>query len=125
MTTMNALQLPPVTLPREKYTHLSTYLDEKYETMWYYLEPEPRPCVTKQLLGDLKQFHHDLGYAMDHPNGPSVKYLVLGSGIPGVFNLGGDLELFQKLIETRSREALFEYGKACIDTMYPHHIELE
>ena len=95
MTTMNALQLPPVTLPREKYTHLSTYLDEKYETMWYYLEPEPRPCVTKQLLGDLKQFHHDLGYAMDHPDGPSVKYLVLGSGIPGVFNLGGDLALFQ------------------------------
>lgn len=125
MTTMNALQLPPVTLPREKYTHLSTYLDEKYETMWYYLEPEPRPCVTKQLLGDLKQFHHDLGYAMDHPNGPSVKYLVLGSGIPGVFNLGGDLELFKQLIEARNKEALFEYGKACIDTMYPHHIELE
>ena len=125
MTTMNALQLPPVTLPKEKYSHLSTYFDEKYETMWYYLEPEPRPCVTKQLLEDLKLFHHDLGYAMDHPDGPSVKYLVLGSGIPGVFNLGGDLELFQQLIETRNREALFEYGKACIDTMYPHHIELE
>ena len=125
MTTMKALQLPPASLPHEKYTHLSTYFDEKHETMWYYLEPEPRPCVTQQLLDDLKQFHHDLGYAMDRPDGPSVKYLVLGSRTPGVFNLGGDLELFQQLIQSGKREALFEYGKACIDTMYPHHIELE
>ena len=67
MTTMNALQLPPVTLPQEKYTHLSTYLDEKYETMWYYLEPSPRPCVTQQLLDDLKQFRQLHSITPGHP----------------------------------------------------------
>ena len=125
MNAMNALVLPSPEMPAEEYAHLKTWYDDKYEAMWYYMDPKPRPCVTWQLLNDLKQFHRDLYSVIDHSDGPTLKYLVLGSNTPGVFNLGGDLKLFKELIETRNREALFEYGKACLDTMYPHHIELE
>lgn len=125
MNVNNALVLPSPELPTEKYAHLETWYDGKYEAMWYYLASKPRPCVTWQLLNDLKQFHHDLYSVIDHPDGPELKYLILASNTPGVFNLGGDLKLFKELIETRNRTALFEYGKACLDTMYPHHIELD
>lgn len=125
MNGMNALVLQSPEMPAEEYAQLKTYYDEKHQAMWYHLDPKPRPCVTWQLLNDLKQFHRDLYSVIDHPDGPTIKYLILGSNSPDVFNLGGDLKLFKELIETRSREALFEYGKACIDTMYPHHIELE
>jgi DSF synthase len=125
MNSMNALVLPSPEMPNREYSHLKTFHDEKYQAMWYYMDPKPRPCVTWQLLDDLKQFHRHLYSAIDHPDGPDIKYLVLGSNSPGVFNLGGDLQLFKQLIETKNRETLFEYGKACIDTMYPHHIELE
>ncbi|HEC26257.1 MAG TPA: enoyl-CoA hydratase [Gammaproteobacteria bacterium] len=125
MNAINALVLQPPKMPAEEYAHLKTYYDEKYQAMWYHLDPKPRPCVTWQLLNDLKRFHRDLYSVIDHPDGPAIKYLILGSNSPGAFNLGGDLKLFKELIETRNRETLFEYGKACIDTMYPHHIELE
>ncbi|MEA1890369.1 MAG: crotonase/enoyl-CoA hydratase family protein [Pseudomonadota bacterium] len=125
MNAMNALVLQSPEMPAEEYAQLKTYYDEKSQSMWYHLDPKPRPCVTWQLLNDLKQFHRDLRSAIDHPGGPAIKYLILGSNSSEVFNLGGDLKLFKELIEKRDRGALFEYGKACIDTMYPHHIELE
>lgn len=112
-------------MPAEEYAHLKTHLDEKYQTMWYYIDPKPRPCVTWQLLNDLKQFHRDLCSTIDHPDGPDIKYLVLASNSPGVFNLGGDLKLFKELIEKRSHQGLLDYGIACLDAMYPHHVELE
>jgi len=125
MNTMHAPLIPGYHLPPSEYSHLNTWYDEKYEAMWYYLNPRPRPCVTEQLLDDLKHFHADLTEVIDHPESPSIRYLVLGSMSDGIFNLGGDLELFKQLIEKRDRKALFDYGKACIDTMYPHHIGLQ
>ena len=46
-------------------------------------------------------------------------YYVVGSRIPGVFNLGGDLALFMMLIRAREREALARYASLCIDNIYP------
>ncbi len=128
MNAVKALKAPilqSLEMPAEKYAHLKTWYDEKYQALWYYLDPEPRPCVTWQLLNDLKQFHRDLYSAFDHPDSPAIKYMVLGSNSPGIFNLGGDLKLFKELIETRNREGLLDYGIACLDAMYPHHIEFE
>jgi DSF synthase len=51
-----------------------------------------------------------------------VEYTVLSSGVPGVFNLGGDLDLFISLIEARNRERLLAYGKACIDVLYRNYL---
>jgi DSF synthase len=50
---------------------------------------------------------------------------VLASKVPGVFNLGGDLALFKRLIEARDREALIRYGESCIDNLYPWHRNCE
>jgi DSF synthase len=48
----------------------------------------------------------------------SFRYVVLGSGVPGVFSLGGDLGLFMQLIRGRDRAALERYGRECVDVCY-------
>jgi DSF synthase len=41
--------------------------------------------------------------------------------MPGVFNLGGDLDLFKQLIAARDRQGLLRYGRACIDVLYRNY----
>ncbi|MDP1718062.1 MAG: crotonase/enoyl-CoA hydratase family protein, partial [Burkholderiales bacterium] len=57
-------------------------------------------------------------YGEEHP----IEYVVLASSIPGVFNLGGDLDLFKQLIEARDRPGLLRYGRACIDVLYRNYL---
>jgi DSF synthase len=51
-----------------------------------------------------------------------VEYTVLASSVPGVFNLGGDLDLFTRLIETADAAGLAQYGTACVDVLYRNYI---
>ena len=39
--------------------------------------------------------------------------------MPGIFNLGGDLELFKQAILAQDRELLVRYGRKCIDNQFP------
>lgn len=122
---LNVSELHAPDISADEYTDLKTYYDEKYQAMWYYMDPKPRPCFTWQLLKDLKHFHYNINNVMNHPDGQDIKYLVIGSNSPSVFNLGGDLKLFKKLIESQDRKNLLEYGIACLDAMHPHHAILK
>ncbi len=46
------------------------------------------------------------------------RYLVWSSQSDGVFNLGGDLELFSELIARRSKADLAAYAKLCVDVCH-------
>jgi DSF synthase len=89
-------------------------------TVWCYMVPHPRPCFTPQLLDEIKRLPSLLKDSVFAESGEAHKphFLVYGSRVPGTFNLGGDLELFRKLIETKDRKALEDYAKACIDVSY-------
>ena len=50
-----------------------------------------------------------------------IDYVILASGMPGVFQLGGDLNLFRQKIDNRDRNALTTYGRACIDVLYRNY----
>src|SRR5262249_49324198 len=54
-----------------------------------------------------------------------LNYLVLGSKTPGVYNLGGDLAVFREAIASKDRVRLMEYGRKCIDNIYPWSRNLE
>jgi DSF synthase len=45
-------------------------------------------------------------------------FAVFASKMPGVFNLGGDLGLFRRLIDAKDRQGLEDYARACIDASY-------
>jgi DSF synthase len=76
------------------------------------------------LLHDFTQWQEDIDLA--HGSGAMpIRYLVLGSHFPGVFSLGGDLDLFAQLIRARDRQALVAYGKACVRILHRNMVGLD
>lgn len=108
-----------------RHTQLSTYYDAKYQLMWSHMHGAPRPCFTETLLQELQGFRTEVCEEIDDPRGREIRYLVLASDTPGVFSLGGDLELFRRLVITGQREALLDYALACVDLAYANTTHLE
>ena len=92
-------------------------------TLWTYFNPKGVPCYSLELLKAMCAHDQRLvaegGRIEVESEMREVNYYVTCSRTPGVFNLGGDLSLFQLLIKTRDREALAHYAKLCIDVQYP------
>lgn len=53
-----------------------------------------------------------------------VDFLVFGSDVPGVFNLGGDLKFFVDMITSGDRQTLQSYAELSIDVLYANFINL-
>jgi DSF synthase len=96
------------------------------KALWLRWEPAPRPCFNPSLLRDLRGYCDFLDASSGEifANGEAlpVEYSVLTSGARGVFNLGGDLDLFVGLIERKDRDGLLLYGRACIDVLYRNYV---
>ncbi len=109
------------------FNELEIHFDEHDGVFWQWMRPEGRPSYT---LGLLREMRRALGkveaiFAQNHdPVEPPLKYVVLASRMPGIFNLGGDLPLFVQLIHARDRDALRRYAHACIDVQYPRAVNL-
>lgn len=96
-------------------TQLTTHLDRRHETAWCYMQPSGRPCFTTQLLADLKGW---CGFLEQNAVALGIRYHVIASNVPQVFNLGGDLELFRDHVGRADRAGLLHYGTACIDALH-------
>lgn len=108
----------------EHYTHLTTHYEEKHKLGWYYMHASPRACFSPTLLADLQSHYASVRAAIDAPDGREYKYLVAVSDVPGTFNLGGDLELFTRLIRANDRDGLMKYAVSCIDALYETYVHL-
>ena len=95
-------------------SQVSSYYDPQYRLEWIYMHGVPRSCFTPVLLAGLQQRFEEL--SSQHQR--EVRYAVLASKVPGVYNLGGDLALFSRLIAAQDREALMGYATACIDALH-------
>lgn len=51
-------------------------------------------------------------------NSAPIHYMVLKSGNPDYFSLGGDLRHFRSCIGRKDREGLFQYSKLCLEIMH-------
>jgi DSF synthase len=105
---------------------LSAGYDPISHAIWSRWMPSPRPSFNLDLLKDLASYCRFVssteGTVECLGESMPVEYTVLASGAPGVFNLGGDLDLFVQLSERRDRAGLLNYGKACIDVLYHNYI---
>jgi len=105
---------------------LRVSFDKQMRAMWSRWAPEPRACFNPALLSSIRSYYDFLAASNgqinccgeDHP----IDYVVLASDAPGVFNLGGDLDLFRQLIDVRDRAGLLRYGRACIDVLYRNYV---
>jgi DSF synthase len=98
------------------YPTLQMDLDEAARALVCSMRPQGRPSYTPELLRDLSRMQNDIYLATAEAS--PFRYWVLRSGVPGVFNLGGDLDLFGAKIRARDRDALRAYAHACIDLVY-------
>ncbi len=123
---MTRLQAVRTTLQPQQndYSQLTTYYDEHNQIAWGYMHAQPRPCFTDTVLKDLLAWGNDLLRQIDDPARPGVKYLVVASAVPGIYNLGGDLALFKSCIESRDRDELLRYAIACIEPLYLNAVHL-
>jgi len=105
--------------------HLRSHYDEKYRTSWCLMRSEPRPCFTRELLSEFHEYIRVVKEEMRESKNEKYDYIVVGSDIEGVFNLGGDLNLFRHYIESNNRDALFNYAIRCIDILHENINHLE
>lgn len=106
------------------YRHLSTRFEPQYGAFWLFLEPKPLPCVSLELIEELRRFHDEMARtfeAHEQWNQP-IRYFIAASKSPGVFNLGGDLSLFARCVAEKDAETLRKYARGCIETLYPYII---
>ena len=124
-----AMRPVPTGLEYSFSPQLTAHFDKETRAMWSRWTADPRPCFNPSLLADIRAYYEFLAQSRgvvqcdgeEHP----IDYVVLASGMPGVFNLGGDLDLFKQLIGARDRAGLVRYGRACIDVLYRNYIAHE
>ncbi|AXS38785.1 crotonase/enoyl-CoA hydratase family protein [Breoghania sp. L-A4] len=113
---------------REFYRELDVSLDPKARTYWCHMKPQGRPSFTLGLLKDLNVMQRSLHrmYVSSVRRGEApMDYYVLGSRMPDIFNLGGDLGHFAERIRTGDRKSLEVYAKACIDVLYYNSVSFD
>lgn len=85
--------------------------------LWTFMRPRGRPSYNLDLLEDFHAWQRGIIAAFENrPN--DLRFLLLGSHTPGVFNLGGDLDLFAAKIRDRDRQALVAYGESCVRILH-------
>ena len=119
---MNVMPSPVLPHPTS-YRHLRTRFEPQYGALWCYLAPQPRACFSFEILEELRRFQVKIERsAEDGGKGWGVRYVILASATPGVFNFGGDLALFIRCLKENDPETLHRYAKACIDVLYAHAV---
>lgn len=105
---------------------LSALYNSDQRAMWLRWNPNPRPSFNPQLLQDLDRYCEFMrlshGAVEIQGERHSLDYAVLASNIRGVFNLGGDLKLFKTLIDSRDRDGLLAYGRACVEVLHRNYV---
>jgi DSF synthase len=91
--------------------------DAPTRALWTFMRPRGRPSYNLDFLEDFHDWQRGIVATFaDHED--KLRYLVLGSRTPGVFNLGGDLALFLDKIRNRDRMSLVAYGESCVRILH-------
>ena len=78
-----------------------------------------RPCFRTALMDEMWTYLNSITLPKSQRRPGNLRHVVIASDAPA-FNLGGDLELFARLIRDNNREQLLAYARRCVDGV--HHI---
>lgn len=105
---------------------VSVEFEPEFGVLWSYMDAKPRPCFNRELLRELGEFDREFirnsGRVLHTGQLQTVDYLVFASKTPGIYSLGGDLDLFRRAIIDRDRQSLKAYAYECIEDLYPRLI---
>lgn len=102
--------------------NLVNAFDAEHGVFWSRMRPvDGRGCFGMPLIkemGALAERLRGFHAAQLAAGAPVPSYFVSASGIPGTYNLGGDLAHFAENIRKGDRETIGVYGHSCIDAIY-------
>jgi DSF synthase len=112
----------------EMFTQFFTRYDPVTGAIWCFMQPKPRPCVNPTFLAELMRLQQQLKRSYQNKAHNTIwpfHYLILASNVPGVFSLGGDLQLFKQLIQEKDKNRLLAYAHRCVDLLYTNITNLD
>jgi DSF synthase len=103
----------------QRLSEFDLQYDADHKILWCYFDFTGRPNFSPTVLEEAQRIQR-LVRSLGEEGGEDapIRYVVLGSRAPGVWNLGGDLELFAELIRRGDRTALARYAQACCEVGY-------
>lgn len=105
------------------YVQFSNHFEPEDGVLRVAMQGQPMPCYSLALLAEARNIQCRIeasgGMITWQGEQHRLNFIVLESKVPGVFNLGGDIALFRRLIEARDRAGLSRYARLCIDVC--HH----
>jgi DSF synthase len=107
----------PEDFPHWKFDHLDVEYDAPTQSVWMIYGFNGPVCYTPHTLSEMARFRRSLQamFAAGLASRTPIRYLVIASNKPGVFNLGGDLGVFAAAIRTHNIDLLRRYAHSCID----------
>ena len=110
----------------ERYDELEVSLDPQTRTYWCSMAPKEAPSFTPGLLRDLAAMQRSIRQLCTRAGSEEViRHFVVQSRLRGIFNLGGDLELFADAIRRRDREGLLRYALACVGVVHENAVSYD
>ncbi len=103
--------LPPALIRQYKYLWLEW--DAEFAAVTARICVKPIQCYSLAAMAELQQVFNDIS-----ANPGLVKHFIMASGVPGVFNFGGDLSLFVLLVRARDHDSLKLYARRCVDLVW-------
>jgi DSF synthase len=101
------------------FEELELVFDHGEGILFAYFNYIGRPSFTPAILRDIGRLQ-DMVRTLFAAAGDAtpIKYIVWDSRVPGVFNLGGDLDLFATLIRRQDRDGLLRYARVLAEQGY-------
>ena len=110
------------------YDNLRTVFDYAAHTMWCYMAPSDMPKYSHEMMADVSAMQRDTKQLFAHAEdrrAHALRWFVMASATPGIFNLGGDLAHFAERIRKRDLDALRHYGHVAVEAIYKNTIAFD
>jgi DSF synthase len=119
---LSAASIPPAAtaLAAARFETLETRHEADSASFWAWMNPH-KPSFTRELLHDIlaqQAMLRDVLATRDENGACALKWYVMGSRLPGIFSLGGDLAHFAEKIRAQDLQALRRYGHLCVEAIH-------
>ncbi len=111
-------QLAPEAFPAWQLETIAVTYEVDLDAVFLSYKKDSAPHFSPQVLADLLAIRRSLPplYAYQRAQGRPYRYVLIASEKPGIFNLGGDLDLFASAVP--DPQTLRHYALTCIDLIH-------
>jgi len=107
------------------FSTIRTELTHEDSSHWLFMHADAaegiRPCCRPEMLDEMWAFMSSITRAPAQRRSGELRHFVLASDA-NAYNLGGDLNLFTRLIREGNRDRLLAYAQRCVEGVHHLHV---